>query len=103
MATNSRFVLILILILTILIAVPAAEAVRIVSAVNGDWDVAGTWTGGVPARGDDVYISHTVSIVGDYQPNIASLGVSGTLLMNFNETARLNVTRNLTVETNGVV
>ena len=103
MATNSKLVLILILILTILVVVPAAEAVRIVSAANGDWDVAGTWTGGVPSFGDDVYISHTVSIVGDYQANVASLGVSGTLLMNFNETARLNVTRNLTVETNGVV
>src|SRR3989344_4040450 len=54
MATNSRFVLILILSLTILIAIPAAEAVRIVSAVNGDWDVAGTWTGGVPSFGEGV-------------------------------------------------
>src|SRR3990167_7432584 len=78
MATNSRFVLILILSLTILIAIPAAEAVRIVSAVNGDWDVAGTWTGGVPNPIDDVYISHVVSVVGDYHVNISSLGVSGT-------------------------
>src|SRR3989338_2548472 len=103
MATNSRFVLILILILTILIAVPAAEAVRIVSAVNGDWDVAGTWTGGVPSFGDDVYISHTVSVVGDYHVNISSLGVASTLILNPNETAKLNVTGNVTIENGGTI
>src|SRR3989344_3073438 len=103
MATNSRFVLILILILTILIAIPAAEALRIVSAVNGDWDVAGTWTGGVPNPIDDVYISHVVSVVGDYHVNISSLGVSGTLNMNFNETAKLNVTGNVTIENGGTI
>ena len=106
MALSHKLVLISVLIGAILIIIPTAEAFDRYTVANGDWNNGFTWDLGVlPSNYDDINITHNVSIVGDYQANVSSLGInsSGKLIMNFNETAKLNVIFNVTIESGGII
>ena len=57
-----------------------SKAGTVVSQGSGNWDAAGTWSGGLPA-GNDVYIQsgHTVTITGLATRAVNSLSITGVL------------------------
>lgn len=52
----------------------------VTTAQNGDWNTAGTWTGGsVPTMSDDAVINHAVTISSDVEIGNIEIGATGSL------------------------
>jgi hypothetical protein len=82
----------------------------IVSQGSGNWGTAGTWNGGVPQSGDDVYIQsgHTITFTGTAAIPINSLTITGTLTHAANTTSEankinLNISGDLTIAAGGTI
>ena len=73
-----------ILLLILVLSTTTLFAETKTTAANGDWNDTSTWTGGLPASGDDIVINHNVVLTaGDNRSaNTVTVNASKTLTIN---------------------
>lgn len=98
------------IIAVILCSVPAARAGLVTSLGAGNWEVGGTWSGGLePDIDDDVTVNHTVTITGTTAKAVNSLILNATLTHAANGTTdqskrvTLQITAGATINTAGKI
>ncbi len=90
----------------LLAGTPAWGQVAVVSQASGNWEDAGTWTGGLP-HGNNVFIQsgHTVTMNGLTTRTVNSLSITGVLehAVGVANAVDLHITNNLTIAESGSI